>query len=89
MHESLVNLTRYNCAPPLPPPYFQMRFPLILDMNKYVDQPGQPADGAASCGTEAGGAPGGFVRERSDFQVGGSAATVGSARGAPPVVHVA
>ncbi|CAM9388074.1 unnamed protein product, partial [Ectocarpus sp. 6 AP-2014] len=46
----------------------EMRFPLILDMNKYVDQPGQPADGAASGGTEAGGASGGIVRERSDFQ---------------------
>ncbi|CAM9633739.1 unnamed protein product [Ectocarpus fasciculatus] len=45
----------------------EMRFPLILDMNKYVDQPGQQADGASG-GTEAGGAPGGIVRERSDFQ---------------------
>lgn len=46
----------------------QMRFPLVLDMNRYVDDPGQ-SEGGVGGGAGVGGAPGGIVRERSDFQV--------------------
>lgn len=46
-----------------------MRFPLVLDMNKYVDDPGQAEGGVARGTAGVGGAPGGVVRERSDFQV--------------------
>lgn len=46
-----------------------MRFPLVLDMNKYVDHPAQAeGDAGAGAGTGVSGAPGGIVRERSDFQ---------------------
>lgn len=47
-----------------------MRFPLVLDMNKYVDDPGQAEGGGTAGGAGGDGAPGGIVRERSDFQVG-------------------
>lgn len=43
-----------------------MRFPLVLDMNKYVDHPGHAGEGG---GGGTGGEGGGRINQRSDFQV--------------------